>query len=493
MPASNLPNIGLFYGWGVGESGWGTPMNLNLLVSDTMLSPAIEDVVNDPPASPAVGQMWQVDGTPTGAFVGHEKALAIWDGAAWQFVAPKEGFRVYRKSNKRYRVYRDAAWHRDDSQGVAGDTLIRRLSDGRAKAAPGVDADDVATVSQLSGGGGGTSGPTNYQFVNVVGTAHTLTAADLGKIILFDSISACQLVCPEVATEDLSDGFWAQSRNKQGGVVDILPQGSDVVVGSGTRTVDSRKLFSVYKEADGLYVTAGDLQEPPLPTRDQMVVVLVVDDLGTPPSSLANTRTALVNAGFDTNNIIDYDADSGSPVPACDVIFIVHAGSVSSTWSAIESAWQAGTPVLLGHTDGSVSNTTTATTAATSANVSELWSIWNGDMNGLSVVSTSHYITNTLTNSVEAMFTTTFSPWIALPAAQSFVGTELLRSDPAVSGSLDGMMLAAIEAGTLDLSSNPTPARSVAAPVFSPNGMAYSATGGEVAARCLEWLVGYDL
>ena len=372
--------------------------------------------------------------------------------------------------------------------------MIRRLSDGRAKAAPGVDPDDVATVSQLGGGGGGgTSGPTNYLFVSVAGTAHTLTAADLGKIILFDSTSSCQLVCPEVATEDLSDGFWAQSRNKQGGTVDVVPQGSDVVVGSGTRTVDSRKLFSVYKEADGLYVTAGDLQEPPLPTRDQMVVVLVADNISTPPSSLANTRTALVNAGFDTNNIIDYEADSGSPVPACDVIFIVHAGSLSATWSAIATAWQSGTPVLLGHTDGSVSNTTVSITAATNANVSELWSIWNGNMSGLSVVSTSHYITNALTNSVEALFTTNFSPWFALPAGQSFVGTELLRSDPAVSGNLDGMMLAAIESGTLDLSSDPTPARAVAAPVFTPNGMTYSATGEEVVARCIEWLVGYDL
>lgn len=97
------------------------------------------------------------------------------------------------------------------------------------------------------------------KITTIVGTAHTVTEADFGKVLLFDTTNAVTLTVPDVATEDLPDGFYVYARNKQAGVITVTPTGTDVIGGAGTVTSDPEKLLSVYKEADGLYITAGDL------------------------------------------------------------------------------------------------------------------------------------------------------------------------------------------------------------------------------------------
>ena len=49
---------------------------------------SVEEITNTPPTNPYNGEAVIVGPAPTGAFVGHEHAVALWDGAAWQFTPP---------------------------------------------------------------------------------------------------------------------------------------------------------------------------------------------------------------------------------------------------------------------------------------------------------------------------------------------------------------------------------------------------------------------
>lgn len=256
MPATQRPNLGLFAGWDPGEDGWGPDMNQNLYRVDALVQPIIQDVVNTPPASPSLGQMWQVDGSPTGDFVGHNNKLALWSGTAWVFVVPKNGWVVFRASNSRFRKFDGTAWHREDSVTATANTLMRRDSEGKAFVTPGTDPDHVATVGQISAA---SVAPFSIKSPTAA-EAHTVTAADLGAVIVFNSANPCTVTVPDDALENLAVGFWTQFRNMGTGVITVAPSGTDVLEGAGAATVNPNKLNSVYKEASGRWVTAGDMQ-----------------------------------------------------------------------------------------------------------------------------------------------------------------------------------------------------------------------------------------
>lgn len=133
MPATKQSNIGLWQGWSPGEDGWGDEMNYNLRSLDGLVQASVIDVINDPPASPGAGDMYQVDGSPTGAFSGHNKELARWSGSEWEFYIPKEGWKVLRLSNGRYRVYLNGDWHRWDSVTPNADSIVKRNSTGQGE------------------------------------------------------------------------------------------------------------------------------------------------------------------------------------------------------------------------------------------------------------------------------------------------------------------------------------------------------------------------
>lgn len=149
MPATKQSNIGLWQGWVPGEDGWGDEMNYNLRSLDGLVQASVIDVINDPPASPSAGDMYQVDETPTGAFSGHNGDLARWSGTEWEFYTPKEGWRVYRLSNDRYRVFRDGDWHRWDSVAPNADTIVKRNSTGQGEFADPVANSHAVTLNYV--------------------------------------------------------------------------------------------------------------------------------------------------------------------------------------------------------------------------------------------------------------------------------------------------------------------------------------------------------
>lgn len=100
------------------------PMDMNLALLMTLAQPAVKGVLtNTPPGSPATGDAYVVGTSPTGAWVGFNNQVTIWDGTAWQFSGtPKTGWRVVDSSVSSLFVYSytGSAWTRD----VTGDGSV---------------------------------------------------------------------------------------------------------------------------------------------------------------------------------------------------------------------------------------------------------------------------------------------------------------------------------------------------------------------------------
>lgn len=112
MPAQTESRSGLFWGWDLGETGWKPGMDANLLRLGRFgfhLSVKGRHLAT-PPGSQAQGDSYIVAASPTGAWAGKAAQIAIWDGAAWQFGVPRDGWACYVEDERVGLVYRSNAW-----------------------------------------------------------------------------------------------------------------------------------------------------------------------------------------------------------------------------------------------------------------------------------------------------------------------------------------------------------------------------------------------
>jgi hypothetical protein len=113
MTEKTAPNLGLKYGYAIGESGWGAGYNANHLLFDTLLQlSVVSAALAAPPGAPANGDRYIIAASPTGAWAGHAGALAVWltDLAAWTFYAPRAGWRAYNVATGTVVTYSGSAW-----------------------------------------------------------------------------------------------------------------------------------------------------------------------------------------------------------------------------------------------------------------------------------------------------------------------------------------------------------------------------------------------
>jgi hypothetical protein len=93
-------NFGLTSGYAVGDTGWGAAQNKNLRMLDAGVFFSVEEtVLNDPPASPALGDRHIIGAAPTGAWAGQANQLAYWtvdetSTQKWEFIEPENGMTV---------------------------------------------------------------------------------------------------------------------------------------------------------------------------------------------------------------------------------------------------------------------------------------------------------------------------------------------------------------------------------------------------------------
>jgi hypothetical protein len=78
---------------------------------DMLVMPAVQAIVDTPPAAPEPGQCWIVGPSGTGAFAGHAGAIAGWTPNGWRFVAPREGARSFVIAADCEARWRGAEWH----------------------------------------------------------------------------------------------------------------------------------------------------------------------------------------------------------------------------------------------------------------------------------------------------------------------------------------------------------------------------------------------
>lgn len=85
--------------------------NEALALLDTLAAPVVESAdLSAPPPTPVPGQAWIVGAAATGAWAGHEGAIAAWSDAEWRFVAAPEGMCAWRRDHGCPIVRRAEGW-----------------------------------------------------------------------------------------------------------------------------------------------------------------------------------------------------------------------------------------------------------------------------------------------------------------------------------------------------------------------------------------------
>ena len=82
-----------------------------LRILDTLVQLAVADRdLTAPPGSPAEGQRWIVKATGTGAWAGHDNAIAAWQDGGWQFSLPQTGWVAFVEDEGTLLVWSGTAW-----------------------------------------------------------------------------------------------------------------------------------------------------------------------------------------------------------------------------------------------------------------------------------------------------------------------------------------------------------------------------------------------
>jgi hypothetical protein len=81
---------------------------------DALVQPAVLAIGSlTPPTAPAPGDMHIPGPGATGVWAGQADTLAQWDGSAWQFLQPRDGWRVHDLETGQGHVFRNGSWQVD--------------------------------------------------------------------------------------------------------------------------------------------------------------------------------------------------------------------------------------------------------------------------------------------------------------------------------------------------------------------------------------------
>lgn len=140
MAKRDLPGIGLKGNYGIGDDGWGTDQNLNLLKLSALVQGGVKSRLAAVPGAPAQGDVHILTAAP------NAQTVAVYDGAAWVYLTPAEGWWFYDRGTNNYITYNGAAW------------------------------------SDFAGGGGGGGGTITESIIIAVGDETTAVAVGTGKV-----------------------------------------------------------------------------------------------------------------------------------------------------------------------------------------------------------------------------------------------------------------------------------------------------------------------
>ena len=114
--ASTDPNLGLTYGWTLGESGWHTSMDTNLKRLGAVVGLSVKDRdLTTPPASPVDGDRYIIPAAATGVWAGKTNQIAVRVSSTWEYYTPKVGWLCYIDDEVVLSAYKTTGW----SAGIA--------------------------------------------------------------------------------------------------------------------------------------------------------------------------------------------------------------------------------------------------------------------------------------------------------------------------------------------------------------------------------------
>lgn len=109
MAQKTAPNLGMAYGWDLGESGWKPGMDANMKKLDAIVGAAVLAIANSPSVTDD-GTRYIVGSSPSGAFSGQAGKLAVRVEGAWEFYTPRAGWSVYNLADGTAYRYTGSAW-----------------------------------------------------------------------------------------------------------------------------------------------------------------------------------------------------------------------------------------------------------------------------------------------------------------------------------------------------------------------------------------------
>ena len=91
--ATNGPNLGIAISETPGVTPWNTAFETGWAKLDAVVMlDVISRSLNTPPGTPTAGDRYHTGGSPTGLWSGQANKIAVWNGTAWVFYTPLEGW-----------------------------------------------------------------------------------------------------------------------------------------------------------------------------------------------------------------------------------------------------------------------------------------------------------------------------------------------------------------------------------------------------------------
>lgn len=114
MPSQTEVRSGLVWGWDLGEHGWKSGMDANLLrLGRCAFHLSVKDRdLADAPVSPADGDTYIVPSAAIGGWAGKDGQVAVWDAetGAWMFAIPRVGWVAYVEDEEVLAAYKPGGW-----------------------------------------------------------------------------------------------------------------------------------------------------------------------------------------------------------------------------------------------------------------------------------------------------------------------------------------------------------------------------------------------
>jgi hypothetical protein len=96
---------------------------------DVGIQPVVESAdLSTPPGSVTPGQCWVVASSASGAWLGHEGAVAAWTAGGWLFATPQNGWRAWAVDRGNMIRFDGVAWIDEDMRAngyyIAGEQIV---------------------------------------------------------------------------------------------------------------------------------------------------------------------------------------------------------------------------------------------------------------------------------------------------------------------------------------------------------------------------------